>query len=456
MIIEWHNRFVAGDIVWIVMAAICAFVLLWPGWTLFYYGLLGKRSLWETRNTTRKGLSLLAVLSIVWCLWGYSLAFAPSWGTMPTSSETAAPVYNTFQEITKVADADQDETDEQGRGGVIGGSEYLGLRQMAPHTADRTSRFPTRRPFHNVPHALFLFFHMMLFIAVPTPLIVVLAERIRWWAVLLFAVLWGTAVYAPLVHWVWGDGWLKEQGALDFSGGLLQIGVGFSALAWTFGSGRLSADDHESPAIPKIVDQADRSVVGLGTLLLWAGAVLVYGAVAMKPNGQAVGASLNSHLAASAGLLAWVGTAQFIRKQTHSLDYCAGVIAGLAAIAAGSGVIVPQSAIVVGIAAGICGCLTFESLHWLQVRNEAWTVFVLQGITGTLGVFLTGVFATSSMAGADRHGQMIAGLVEGYAAQVGLQGIAVAATAAWSVTGTLLILVVIRLLGTFCALKPAE
>ncbi|MGC1274942.1 MAG: hypothetical protein WBC44_14645, partial [Planctomycetaceae bacterium] len=362
MNLAWHERFDAGLVGCILIAAVAVLAVLWPGLTLFYCGLTGHRL--RTEFLSRWPV-LLAFLSVTWSLWAYSLSFAPSWGSRPTAHlDVATPVAADFQAMQAASNEPENPRLVDGGGGVIGGLDFILLRGLSPQAANLEPVYPALPSRDGVPHVLFMAFQMTLFVVVPTPLFVVLARQLRGAAVMVFAVLWGTLVYAPLVHWAWGGGWLDDWGTLDSAGGLLHAGVGASALACalvcgTRGAATATVDSELSPEVPQ-----RRVLACRGACLVWGGSLVLHSALTLTTNGATAAiAFANSHLAASAGLLAWLGTGWFVERKARPAESVIGAVAGLAAVASGCGVIVPQSALTIGIVAGVLGCLAFGFLR---------------------------------------------------------------------------------------------
>ena len=443
---EWHSQFVTGEIAWMATATVCLLLLLWPGLLLSFGGLLCRRDL---ARSAPQWLTVLAVLCLVWGLWSYSLAFAPSWENAP-AAESAPPIESNLQELMERSEKNEDKSREMGRGGVIGGLEYAGLRGLAPNAGTRLPIFPTRRPAHHLPHLLFMAFQMIVFVAIQAPLLLVALDGSKFGRLVLFAVVWGTLVYPPVAHAVWGDGWLSTRGALDLGGGLLHLSVGCSALACAvaFGPGdHPAASAGVAPAPTGEPDSGDLLRAASGTLFVWCGACALHasGGILVDSAGQASVAFFNTILAAIAGLLAWKGTSHFVWKTASPFDPCAGALAGVVAVAAGSGYVAPQSALAVGVAAGVTGSVVLGLLRGPIERRPALLVFVIQGVPAILGILLAGVFATSGVAPVRHDGTQVEGLIGGNAGQLAVQGIAVAAASAWAFGATLLIALLMNL-----------
>jgi Amt family ammonium transporter len=270
-------------------------------------------------------------------------------------------------------------------------------------------------------------------------LLTVLIDRGNFAAILVFLGVWGTLVYAPLVHWNFGVGWLHARGALDFAGGTtLQTGVGFSALGILWA---LRGEPQAALPEPK------RPVAWVGMFLIWIGSLALHAAFGYVSSGpeRAVSALLCAHLAACAGVLGWTGLEWMRAGGSDGRNACSGAVAGLAAIAGGSGLMAPQSALVVGLLSGLlcCQCNRLLKRDWMS--RPVLDVFLLQGVGGALGVILTGIFTTPNVAGLGPNQEPIAGLLAGNTAQVSLQLLAVGATAAWALVVTGLALLLIRL-----------
>ena len=241
----------SGDTAWVLMSSALVLVMLVPGLALFYGGLVRSKNV---LGTIMQSFIILSVVSLLWILIGYSLAFGPD------------------------------------KGGVIGGLDWVGLSGVGvePH--------PTYGP--TIPHQAFMFFQMMFAAITPALIAGAFAERKRFSAMVLFSALWSLLVYAPLAHWIWGGGWLAKMGALDFAGGaVVHISSGAAALvcALVLGKRRGYGTDYMAPHnLPMTL---------LGTGLLWFGWFGFNGGSALGANGVAISAIVATHTAASMGAL---------------------------------------------------------------------------------------------------------------------------------------------------------
>lgn len=441
MIIRWHENFITGDVAFLLIATVIELIFVWPALALIYGGLAARKDLLQL---SRCLLPVLAGLSVTWCLWAFSLAFAPGPGTVPQSDPNSpASIFSNFQEMLEFSESQKDESMSHGRGGVVGGNDYLNFNTHSPVAGSHRPVFASRRPFHQVPHILFMTLHMMLFIVAPTPLLLLMIGRIRPVGILLFAILWGTVIYSPLTHWVWGDGWLESLGVVDSAGGLLHVGVGFSALACAVVFRLRKVPNPSAQAVDSDDLLKNSAMVDLALLAYWIGTAFVNSSLTMHADGRAVVAFMNSHLAACAGMIAGPLAISLIKGRLDKSAGCIGAFSGLIAIAPGCAMILPQTAIITGAAAATLCSVTVELF---QVRIKERTnilVFVLQGVGGSVGCFLVGIFATTNVAGLRWDGRMIEGAVEGNLNQFGLQVLGIGAAGLWGFIGTLVLLIAI-------------
>jgi len=321
---------------------------------------------------------LLAVISIQWVLFGYSLAFGPD------------------------------------HGGVIGDFSWAGLRGVgAEPNADYA---PT------IPHQLFMVFQMMFAVLTPALIVGAFAERMKFGAFLLFSVLWATVVYDPMAHWVWGiGGWLRDLGALDFAGGtVVHINAGMAALAAALVIGRRKGYPDTSPPhnLPFVI---------LGAALLWFGWFGFNAGSALGANGLSVSALVATQLGAATAAVAWAVMEWGKGRHATALGTISGAVAGLVAITPAAGFVTPVGAMAIGALSGpgcyFCVVVMKRRLGY----DDSLDAFGVHGVGGTLGALLTGLWATTTVnaAGAD-------GLLHGNAGLLLRQLVALAVCAAYS------------------------
>lgn len=378
----------AGDTAW-VLTATALVMLMTPGLALFYGGLVRRKNV---LSILMQCMFILALVSVTWVLVGYTLAFGP---------------------------------DVNGWG-LIGGLDNIGLKGIG---AAPLAYAPT------VPGTAFALFQMMFAIITPALIIGAFAERKRFKAFVLFALLWSLIVYSPIAHWVWAEGgWLRNMGVLDYAGGtVVHISSGVAALVAALVLG------------PRVRRESERfephdvrlTVIGAG--ILWFGWFGFNGGSAGAANEHAVNAVLVTNTAAGMGALTWL-TMSWLHKGSPSvIGAVSGAIAGEVCITPASGFVDPSSAILIGFVAGVV-CYGAILLRERMKIDDALDVWAVHGVGGTLGVLLTGVFAVAAV-NAGYHG-----LVDGNPGQVGTQLVAVAATWIYSAVATLLILKVVDVL----------
>jgi Amt family ammonium transporter len=375
-----------GDTAWLLTSSALVLLMTAPGLALFYGGMVRQKN---ALATLMQSFIIMAVISIQWVLWGYSLAFGPD------------------------------------RGGIIGGLEYLGLRGVGPEPFDAYSK--------TIPHQAFMIFQMMFAIITPALITGAFAERKKFSAFLLFTVLWATIVYDPLAHWVWGDGgWLKKLGALDFAGGtVVHISSGVSALVCAIVLGKRRGYGHQ----PMQPHNLPMTVMGAG--LLWFGWFGFNAGSALEANGLAASAFLATNTGAAAAALGWMFTEWMTRGKPTVLGAASGAVAGLVAITPASGYVGPVSSIVIGALAGAL-CYAACNVKSRLGYDDSLDVVGVHGVGGTWGAIATGLFASKAVneAGGD-------GLFFGNPGQLWTQIIAIAATYALAIVATYVILKIV-------------
>jgi Amt family ammonium transporter len=375
-------RIDTGDTAWVLISSALVLAMVIPGLALFYGGLVrGKNVL----GTIMHSLVILCLVSVIWIVFGYSLAFGPD------------------------------------KGGVIGGLEWFALSGVGadPH--------PTYGA--TVPHQAFMVFQLMFAAITPALITGAFAERMRFSALILFSALWVIFIYCPIAHWLWGGGWLGKMGALDFAGGAvvhISSGIGALACALVLGHRRGYGTDYMAPHnLPMVL---------LGTGLLWFGWFGFNAGSALGANGLAAGAFIATHTAAATATLSWMVVEWIHRGRPTVLGAASGAVAGLATVTPGAGFIGPMPALLIGGAAGI---LCYFAVVWKGKfgYDDSLDVVGIHGVGGVTGILATGLFASKAVnaAGAD-------GLFFGNPAQLGVQALAVAAVAVFSFAGTYLIL----------------
>ncbi len=390
-----------ADTSWMLISSALVLMMTAPGLALFYGGLVRKKNI---LGVMMQCVFLMGLMSVVWALWGYSLAFG---------SDVA--------------------------GGFIGGGDYLLLKGVISQYNPETGQVDPPM-VGSIPRSIHMVFQLMFFIITPALICGAYAERMKFSAMVLFSVLWGTLVYCPLAHWVWSDnGWLftGQYAALDFAGGtVVHISSGVSALLCAIVLGKRLGFGSE-PMPPH-----NLTYTCIGTALLWVGWFGFNAGSALGSNASAANAFVATHLAAAAGVLAWAGMEWLTRGKPSVLGACSGAVAGLVCITPACGSVTPVSGIILGLAAGVVCFYFCTAIKSRFGYDDSLDAFGVHGIGGTLGALLTGVFATVHVLGADGENTK-RGLLEGNVTQFVNQAISVAAAIGIALVGTFIILKVV-------------
>jgi ammonium transporter, Amt family len=374
-----------GDTAWVLMSTALV-MLMTPALGFFYGGLVQRKNV---LSTIMHSFFILALISVQWVLWGYSLAFAPG-------------------------------------GSLIGGIDWLALRGVGPE--------PNADYAATIPAISFMAFQMMFAIITPALISGAFAERKRFKAMAIFSLLWATLVYAPVAHWVWGvGGWLRTYGALDFAGGtVVHITAGVAALVAASMLGKRIGFGQES------LEPHNLTYTVLGAGLLWFGWFGFNGGSALGANGLAANALVVTNTAAAMGGLAWM-TASWLRHGHPSvLGLAAGAVAGLVAITPAAGFVDTPASILIGLGAGIFCFFAVDILKRNVGVDDALDVFAVHGVGGIWGALATGLFATTTVNSAGANG-----LFYGNPGQLLKQAVAVAAVGAFTAAVTWIILKVV-------------
>src|SRR6476469_3237105 len=342
-----------ADIAWIIVATALVF-LMTPGLAFFYGGMVHRKNV---ISTMIKSMVAAGVISVLWVVVGYSLAFGDSIG------------------------------------GVIGNPlTHLGFKGVA--SGEPWVGAPT------IPKTLFSLFQLMFAIITPALVVGAVAERIRFTSFILFMVLFSVLVYAPLAHWSWHpSGFLAKMGALDFAGGtVVHISAGCAALA-----GVLVLKRRKVHLEQKEIPPANIPYVLIGTGLLWFGWFGFNAGSALAANGLAVSAFATTNTAAAAAGLAWMFFDALRGRKPSALGFCIGAVVGLVAITPAAGfVAIPQS-IFIGVVAAIISNMAvyYKSKSKL---DDTLDVFPCHGIGGMVGMLMTGIFASKMINPAGNDG----------------------------------------------------
>lgn len=336
----------AGDTAWVLMSSALVLMMVVPGLALFYGGLVRRKNV---LGTLMQSFILLAMLSLQWVLWGYTVAFG---------SDIA---------------------------GLFGSFEFIGLAGVGAEPRDGET----------IPHLAFMIFQGMFAAITPALITGAFAERMKFKAFLVFGLLWAAVVYDPLAHWVWGGGWIGAMGALDFAGGtVVHISSGVSALMCAFVLGRRRGWPNE------YMPPHNLPFTVIGAALLWVGWFGFNAGSALGANGAAANAFVTTNTAASAAAFVWMLVEWKHSEKPTMLGVATGAVAGLVAITPGAGFVGPMSALIIG---AIAGLICFYAVV-LKVRlgyDDSLDVVGVHGVGGTWGALATGLFASAAVGGTD-------------------------------------------------------
>jgi Amt family ammonium transporter len=383
----------AADTAWMIVATALVLMMTIPGLALFYSGMVRKKNVLATMA---QSLAAVAIISILWVAFGYSLAFV-------------------------------------GDGPWLGTLDRWFLTGMRMDGVNPTAK--------TIPEALFMLYQMTFAIITVALVAGSVADRMRFSAYLLFSIGWFAFVYVPLAHWVWGGGFLGTLGVLDFAGGLvvhLSAGIGGLVAAKVIGRRHGYGSENLAPF--------DLSLAVIGTGLLWVGWFGFNGGSALGANSRAVMAITATHLAACAGALTWGAIEWSTRRKPSVLGMISGALAGLGTITPASGFVAPWHGIVIGVIAGTVCFWACTSLKHRFNYDDSLDVFGVHGIGGITGTLLTGVFATAAIGGTS-------GLIEGNPRQLLIQLYGVVVTLVWSGGITFILL---KLVGAFVPLRVSQ
>ncbi|MCL5107801.1 MAG: ammonium transporter [Chloroflexi bacterium] len=341
----------AGDNAFLILSAALV-MLMTPGLALFYGGMVRAKNV---LGTIMQSFFIVAVVSLLWAIIGYTLAFGPDFG------------------------------------GLIGGLAWLGLNGVGQE--------PFAGYAATVPHLSFMIFQAMFAVITPALITGAFAERMKFSSFLLFTIAWSLLVYSPVAHWVWGlGGWVRTLGALDFAGGtVVHINAAAAALAAAVVMGRrrgLGTPDLSPHNLPMTV---------LGAALLWFGWFGFNAGSALTAGGLAASAFVVTHLAAAAATVSWVVVEWLHRGKPTTLGAASGGVAGLVAITPASGFVGPMPAIIIGLLAGAI-CYGAVLLKWRLGYDDSLDAVGVHGAGGITGALCTGLFASVAVNSAGANG----------------------------------------------------
>lgn len=371
-----------GDTAWMIVATALVMLMTLPGLAMFYGGMAKRK---DTLNTIAMSFVAYCIASVLWIIYGYTLAF---------------------------------NTDI---GGIIGSPSKLFLNGVEVKSLQGT-----------IPEFIFVAFQLT-FAAITVALVSgSYIERMKFSAWVLFAILWMSLVYVPIAHWVWGGGFLMKLGALDFAGGtVVHINAGIAGLVGALILGKRN----EATLVP-----SNLPLVVIGAGLLWFGWFGFNAGSALGANGLASAAFINTNTATAMAALSWMFTEWIYSKKPTLLGLASGAVAGLVAITPAAGFVDIKGSLIIGLLAGI---IPFFAVAYLKPKlgyDDALDAFGIHGIAGTIGAILTGIFANPAINEAGK------GLLYGNPSQLLIQLIAVGVTIVYVAIATAIILFIIKAL----------
>lgn len=366
----------SGDTAWVLISTALVLLMTIPGLALFYGGMVRKKNV---LSTMAHSFVAAAIVSVAWVVIGYSLAFGSG---------------NAF----------------------VGGLDKIMLNGISTDILSGT-----------IPEILFVIFQMTFAIITVAIISGSIAERMKFSAFVAFISIWVVVIYAPIAHWVWGGGWLMEDGALDFAGGtVVHINSGVAGLVAAYMLGKRIGLGKESMAPHNL------TLTVIGASLVWVGWFGFNGGSALGANGSAAYALVTTQVAAATAALAWLIAEKVVRGKASVLGGASGAIAGLVIITPAAGFVTVGGALIMGLVGGI---VCFWATTWLKrmlKADDSLDAFGLHAVGGIVGALLTAVFASEFIMGEDAPSNVLH--------QLWIQTEGVLATIAYSAIGTFILL----------------
>ncbi|MFV0672722.1 ammonium transporter [Variovorax sp. tm] len=374
----------AADTAWMMTSTALVLLMTLPGIALFYAGMVRRKNVLATMAAV---VAIAAAVSLTWFAVGYSLAFAEGWPWLGGAGRLWFSGFDYLKEAGQLA-----------------------VSHVAP----------------NVPESVYAMFQLTFAIITTALVLGAFVERMRFSAILWFALLWSVLVYAPIAHWVWEPGgWLAQMGALDFAGGsVVHVNAGIAGLVCAYALGSRKGYGREA------FEPYNLAFTMTGAGLLWVGWFGFNAGSAVAADGRAGLAMLVTHIAAAAGAMSWMLGEWIVRRSPSLLGLCSGLVAGLVAITPAAGFVTPPAALAIGAIAGLACYWGATGLKHLLGADDSLDVFGVHGIGGIVGALLTGVFADPRVSGAT--------------GDVLTQAIAVGSVAIFSATGTAVVLFLVH------------
>ncbi len=349
------DKISAGDTAWMLTSTALVLMMTIPGLALFYGGMVRKKNVLAT---LMQSFAITCVVTLLWWIVGYSLAFTPgsAW---------------------------------------LGGTSRLWMNGMT--FMKDANKLTVSHLALTIPETVYAMFQLTFAIITPALIAGAFAERMKFSAMLLFVSIWSLVVYAPIAHWVWEpSGWLAVKGVLDYAGGtVVHINAGIAGLASCIVLGKRVGYGKEAMPPHNLV------LTLIGASLLWVGWFGFNAGSAVAADGRAGMAMAATQIATAAAALAWMFTEWLIKGKPSVLGIASGAVAGLVAITPASGFVGPTPAVIIGALAGIACFLAATSLKNALGYDDSLDAFNVHGIGGIVGALLTGVFASKEISGVE-------------------------------------------------------
>ncbi len=365
----------SGDTAWMIVSTALVMMMTPAGLALFYGGMSRYKNM---LNTFAMTLVAYCLASVIWMVWGYTLAFGPD------------------------------------KAGLIGGMAHAFMRGIGVGSLAGT-----------IPTSVFALFQMT-FAGITAALVLgAIVDRMKFSSWIVFTVLWITLVYCPVAHWVWGGGWMAEMGALDFAGGtVVHVNAGVAGLVLALMVGKRIGYRKEAMFPSSIV------LTGLGAAMLWFGWFGFNAGSQLAADGLAGSAFLVTNTSAATAALAWMFVEWLVTKKPTVLGIASGVVAGLVAITPAAGFVDLAGSLVIGLVAGVLGFFSVSKLKSRIGYDDSLDAFGVHGVCGMWGALATGLFANPAV------NEIGKGLLYGNPKQLWIQALSIAATAAFALAGT--------------------
>jgi ammonium transporter, Amt family len=397
----------SGDTAWMLASTALVLLMTVPGLALFYGGMVRKKNILAT---LMQSFTITCIVTLVWAVAGYSLAFTP--GNSYVGDLSRFMLHGIADHISKGNDTQAFVLES-------------GLKDVAAMTT-------------TVPETVYMMFQMTFAIITPALIAGAFADRMKFSALCIFITLWSLLIYSPVAHWVWApSGWAAINGQLDFAGGtVVHINAGIAGLMCALVLGKRVGYGSENMAPYNL------GYAVIGASLLWVGWFGFNAGSAVAANGRAGMAMAVTQIATAAAALAWM-FAEWIAKGKPSVLGCiSGAVAGLVAITPASGFVLPGAAIIIGIAAGVICFWAATSVKHMFGYDDSLDCFGVHGVGGIVGALLTGVFSYGPLSATDALPDGSPGGLP----QFWIQCQGVAATVVYSGVGTLVLLMITKML----------